>query len=80
MDLCVRNETSVSPECVGAQTDALQSGGNGSLETSSIGSNVSAALIPQRMREKGEWTPVQLEPTSTLQTICPNTHTQTFFC
>lgn len=75
MDLCVRNETSASPECVGAQTDALQSGGNGSLETSSIGSNVSAALGPQRMREKGEWTPAQLEPDSTVQTICPKTRT-----
>lgn len=75
MDLCLRNETSVSPECVGAQTDALQSGGNGSLETSSNGSNVSAALIPQRMREKGEWTSAQLEAASTLQTICPKAHT-----
>lgn len=76
MDLCLRNETSVSPECVGAQTEALQSGGNGSLETSSMGSNLSAALIPQRMREKGEWTPLQLEPSPALQ-ICPK---HTLFC
>lgn len=77
MDLCLRNETSVSPECVGAQTDALQSGGNGSLETSSMGSNLSADLIPQqRMREKGEWTPLQLEPSPALQ-ICPK---HTLFC
>ncbi|XP_056899623.1 cholecystokinin receptor isoform X2 [Takifugu flavidus] len=56
MDLCVRNETSVSAECVGAQTDALQIGlGNGSLGTSNIshGGNVSTALTPQRTREKG---------------------------
>ncbi|XP_056899613.1 cholecystokinin receptor isoform X1 [Takifugu flavidus] len=55
MDLCVRNETSVSAECVGAQTDALQIGlGNGSLGTSNIshGGNVSTALTPQRTREK----------------------------
>lgn len=76
MDLCVRNETSVSPECVGAQTDALQIGfGNGSLGTSNIShdGNVSSALIPQRMREKGEWPRVQLEPTATWQ-INPKTH------
>lgn len=57
MDLCVGNETSASAECLRAQTDALQSGeGNGSLETSniSLNGNVSTALIPQRMREKGE--------------------------
>lgn len=54
MDLCARNETSTSPECVGAQTDALQSGtGNGSLETTNITyGNVSTLLIPQRV--KGE--------------------------
>lgn len=56
MDLCVRNETSASLECAGAQTDALHSGGNGSLEASSLDSNVSASLVPQRMRDKGEWT------------------------
>lgn len=74
MDLCARNETSVSAEC--AQTDALQIGfGNGSLGTSNIShdGNVSTALTPQRMREKGEWTRVQLEPTATLQTS-PKTH------
>lgn len=56
MDLCARNETSVSAECVGAQSDALQSGaGNGSSETTNITySNVSTLLIPQRVRQKGE--------------------------
>lgn len=76
MDLCVRNETSVSAECVGAQTDPLQIGtANGSLGTSNIShdiSNVSTALTPQRTREKGEWTRAQLEPTATLQ-INPKT-------
>ena len=54
MELCARNDT--SPECVGAQTDALQSGAaNGSLETSNSSySNMSTVLIPQRVRQKGE--------------------------
>lgn len=79
MDLCVRNETSVSAECVGAQTDALQIGfANGSLRTSNIShdGNVSTALTPQRMREKGEWTRVQLEP-PTLQ-VSPKKYTFVF--
>ena len=54
MELCARNDT--SPECVGAQTDALQSGAaNGSLETSNSSySNMSTVLIPQHVRQKGE--------------------------
>lgn len=80
MDLCVRNETSVSAECVGAQTDALQIGfGNGSLGTSNIShdGNVSTALTPQRTREKGERTRLQLEPSATLQ-VSPKKHTFVF--
>lgn len=58
MDLCARNETSMPPECAGAQTDALQSAaGNESLETANITyGNVSTLLIPQRGRQKGERT------------------------
>ncbi|XP_070770890.1 cholecystokinin receptor [Enoplosus armatus] len=54
MDLYVRNETSTSPEYVGAQIDAVQSAaGNGSLETSNItGGNVSTLLTPQRVRQR----------------------------
>ncbi|KAM9347322.1 cholecystokinin receptor [Symphorus nematophorus] len=54
MELCARNETSTSPECVGAQTDALQTGaGNGSLETTNITyGNMPTLLIPQRVRQK----------------------------
>ncbi|XP_035532782.1 cholecystokinin receptor [Morone saxatilis] len=54
MELCARNETSTSPECVGAQTEALQNGaGNGSLDTTNITyGNVSTLLIPQRARQK----------------------------
>ncbi|XP_045909993.1 cholecystokinin receptor [Micropterus dolomieu] len=54
MDLYAQNETSTSLECVGAQTDALQTGaGNGSLETSNITcGNVSTLLIPQRVKER----------------------------
>uniref|UniRef100_UPI0037E9AC12 cholecystokinin receptor n=1 Tax=Semicossyphus pulcher TaxID=241346 RepID=UPI0037E9AC12 len=50
MDLCARNETSASPECVGA----LQAGaGNGSLEASNISCcNVSSILIPPHARQK----------------------------
>ncbi|XP_037644821.1 cholecystokinin receptor [Sebastes umbrosus] len=52
MDLYARNETFTSPECVGAQSDALQ---NRSLETSNITcSNVSTLLIPQRVGHKDE--------------------------
>ncbi|XP_030283160.1 cholecystokinin receptor [Sparus aurata] len=52
MELCARNDT--SPECVGAQTDALQSRtANGSLETSNSSySNMSTVLIPQHVRQK----------------------------
>lgn len=57
MDLYARNETFTSPEWVGAQTDALQSGaGNGSLEASNITSGNDSTHIPQRVRYKGEWT------------------------
>lgn len=74
MDLCVRNETSVSAECVGAQRDPIGFA-NGSLGTSNIShdGNVSTALTPQRTREKGEWTRVQLAPTATFE-INPKTH------
>ncbi|KAM3607707.1 uncharacterized protein V6R79_012317 [Siganus canaliculatus] len=49
MDLCLRNETYASPECVGAQTDALQNGaGNATLETT----NITTELIPQRARQR----------------------------
>lgn len=59
MELCARNETSASAECVGAQTDALQSAaGNGSWETANISfSNTfsNTSLVgPQRGRQKGE--------------------------
>ncbi|KAM6978653.1 cholecystokinin receptor [Tautogolabrus adspersus] len=54
MDLCARNETSASSACVGAQTDALQTGaGNGSLETANVTCcNVSSILIPPHARQK----------------------------
>ncbi|XP_075896302.1 cholecystokinin receptor [Nelusetta ayraudi] len=57
MELCARNETSASAECVGAQTDALQSAaGNGSWETANISfSNTfsNTSLVgPQRGRQK----------------------------
>ncbi|XP_074550730.1 cholecystokinin receptor [Halichoeres trimaculatus] len=55
MDICARNETSASPVCVAAQSDALQSGaGNGSVEISNITCcNVSSILIPPQ-RQKDE--------------------------
>ncbi|XP_008296962.1 cholecystokinin receptor [Stegastes partitus] len=56
MDLYAPNETSLNPECVGAQADALHNGaGNGSLETSSIAcGNASTVFIPQRVRQRDE--------------------------
>ncbi|KAL7385377.1 hypothetical protein ABVT39_020831 [Epinephelus coioides] len=55
MDLYARNETFTSPEWVGAQTDALQSGaGNGSLEASNITSGNDSTHIPQRVRYKDD--------------------------
>lgn len=54
MDLCARNETLAPAECVGAQTDALQSAaGNGSAEAANITFN-SSLLAPQRVRHRGE--------------------------
>ncbi|XP_031725430.1 cholecystokinin receptor [Anarrhichthys ocellatus] len=56
MDSFARNETFTSPECVGAQTDALQNGaGDGSMGTSNITcGNVSTLLIPKRVRHKDD--------------------------
>ncbi|CAI5655789.1 unnamed protein product [Oreochromis niloticus] len=52
----VRNETSINPECVVAQVDALKNGaGNGSLEATNIAcGNASTLLIPQRARQRDE--------------------------
>lgn len=52
----VRNETSINPECVLAQVDALKNGaGNGSLEaTNKACGNASTLLIPERARQRGE--------------------------
>lgn len=55
MDLCASNETFATAECVGAQTDALQSGaGNGSWEATNISYGNASLLDPQRVRQKGE--------------------------
>ncbi|KAK9537754.1 hypothetical protein VZT92_005338 [Zoarces viviparus] len=56
MDSYVRNETFTSPECVGAQTDALQNGaGDGSMGTSNITcGNVSTLITPKRVRHKDD--------------------------
>lgn len=55
MELCARNETSASAECVGAQTDALQSAArNGSWETTNISFSNSSLLASQGARQKGE--------------------------
>ncbi|KAM6954916.1 cholecystokinin receptor [Lycodopsis pacificus] len=56
MDSYVRNETFTSPECVGAQTDALQNGAaDGSMGTSNITcGNASTLIIPKRVRHKDD--------------------------
>ncbi|XP_054471014.1 cholecystokinin receptor [Anoplopoma fimbria] len=56
MDSYVRNETLTSPACLGAQTDALQTGaGNGSLGTSNTTcGNVSTLLTPKLVRHKDD--------------------------
>ncbi|XP_023123064.1 cholecystokinin receptor isoform X1 [Amphiprion ocellaris] len=52
MDLYAQNETSLNPECVGAQADGAA---NGSLETSSIAcGNASTVFIPQRVGRRDE--------------------------
>ncbi|KAM4561369.1 cholecystokinin receptor type A isoform 2-T2 [Fundulus diaphanus] len=53
MDLDLRNETSMDPECAQALQDLLQSGAvNGSLEASNIScGNASTQPIPQRVRQ-----------------------------
>ncbi|XP_056246077.1 cholecystokinin receptor [Seriola aureovittata] len=53
MDLYAQNETSTSPECVGAQTDVQHSGaGNGSLEQNITCNAVT--LVPRRTRQSDE--------------------------
>ncbi|XP_023271748.1 cholecystokinin receptor-like [Seriola lalandi dorsalis] len=53
MDLYAQNETSTSPECVGAQTDVQHSGaGNGSLEQNITCNAVT--LVPRRTRQRDE--------------------------